>query len=331
MCIQRICGGLFLGILLCGLQLNAQTSIETPLPKLILFKGDSVTAYRDPMVYFHKGICYLFCTLTEIEKDGKIFMYTAFSKSKDLIVWSPMHKITPRDQQLDYSSPGNIIYFKNQWVLCLQTYPRPDYTVNENPRYGNENARLFIMRSHDMEHWSKPEMLQVKGDNIEEKDMGRMIDPFLLADQNEKGKWWIFFKQKGASRSYSYDLKHWKYEGHIPAGENICIVPQDDGYVMLHSPDNGIGIKRSKDLVQWVDELPLITLGQKDWSWAKGRITAGFLVDRKLTDIGNLLKPYRYLLFFHGSGPATEQAGDFDRNASLGIAWSNDLKNWNWH
>jgi hypothetical protein len=35
-------------------------------------------------------------------------------------------------------------------------------------------------------------------------------------------------------------------------------------------------------------------------------------------------------MFFHGSGPLTEAQGDFDKNASIGIAWSNDLIHWNW-
>lgn len=29
-----------------------------------------------------------------------------------------------------------------------------------------------------------------------------------------------------------------------------------------------------------------------------------------------------WLLFFHGSGPLTERAGDFDRNASIGVVRS---------
>jgi hypothetical protein len=35
-------------------------------------------------------------------------------------------------------------------------------------------------------------------------------------------------------------------------------------------------------------------------------------------------------MFFHGSGPKTEPQGDFDRNASIGIAWSDDLVVWEW-
>lgn len=290
----------------------------------VVFAGDSVTAYRDPLPFYHKGTYYLFFTLTQIEQDGKIYMYTAMSKSRDLVKWSPVKKITPKDQLLDYSSPGSIVQYKGEWVLCLQTYPRPDYTVKNGVRFGNESSRLFTMRSKDLEHWSAPELLKVKGDNVTEKDMGRMIDPFIMPDENEKGKWWIFYKQNGASRSYSYDLKHWTYGGHVPAGENVCILFVDHEYLMIHSPENGIGIKRSMDLVNWSDDKELITLGQQQWNWAKGRITAGFVLDRKENTND------RYLLFFHGSGPKMEKEGDFDKNASIGLAWSKDLMHWNW-
>jgi len=35
-------------------------------------------------------------------------------------------------------------------------------------------------------------------------------------------------------------------------------------------------------------------------------------------------------MFFHGSGPLTEEQGDFDKNASIGLAWSTDLRTWHW-
>ena len=57
----------------------------------------------------------------------------------------------------------------------------------------------------------------------------------------------------------------------------------------------------------------------------KGRITAGAVVD--LREIKGI---ERYVMFFHGSGPNKESEGDFDKNSSLGIAWSEDLINWDW-
>jgi len=317
---------LFILLLQVGSILKGQSVDIQKLHSPILFKGDSVTAYRDPLALYEKGIIYLYFTLTEIEPDGKIYMYTAFSKSKDLLHWSPVKKITAKDQSLNYSSPGSIIRYQNEWIMCLQTYPRKNYSVEQMPKYGDENSRLFLMHSTDLENWSAPEIIKVKGDTVDDKNMGRMIDPFLLQDQQIKNKWWIFYKQNGASRSYSYDLKHWVYNGHIAAGENVCIIFRNDAYIMFHSPPNGIGIKRSKNLMEWKDESQVLTLGQNNWDWAKGRITAGYVLDIEKNEKNG----YRYLLFFHGSGPKKETEGDFDKNASIGLAWSKDLESWEW-
>ena len=81
---------------------------------------------------------------------------------------------------------------------------------------------------------------------------------------------------------------------------------------------------RTRDLVNFEDEGELITLGQSKWEWARGRITAGFVLDLKNDpDYG------KYIMFFHGSGPEDEETM-FDFNASIGVAWSDDLKNWNY-
>ena len=290
----------------------------------ILLHGDETTAYRDPAVLFHNGTFYLFFTLVETESDSKIYSYTASSISSDLIHWSKPKKLTEKNQNLDFSSPGNILHFNDEWILCLQTYPRPDYTSDQAPRYANAAARLYIMRSKNLTDWSKPEILKVKGPDIPIEDMGRMIDPFLLEDKDVPGKIWCFYKQNGVSMSYSYDLKHWTFAGHTDSGENVSVLVENGEYILFHSPSNGIGIKTSEDLKTWKDWGKLIMLDQKNWNWAKGRITAGTVL--KLPE--NLQA--KYLMFFHGSGPLTESKGDFDKNASIGIAWSNDLVHWDW-
>lgn len=317
-------------LLLCALLLilpraNGQAVKLDALTSPILFKGDAKTAYRDPAVLYHNGTFYLFFTLSEVEADGKVYMYTAFAKSRDLVQWTPPKKITVRDQNLDFSSPGNIIRYQNEWVLCLQTYPRPEYTADQMPRYGSKDARLYLMRSRDLETWSKPELLRVKGPDVQQADMGRMIDPYLLEDKDDPGKFWCFYKQNGVSRSYSRDLKTWTFVGSAEAGENVCVLTQNGHYLLFHSPPNGIGLKTSRDLNTWHDRGTLITLGQEKWDWAKGRLSAGTVLD--LTQVPGI---GRYLLFFHGSGPLTEKEGDFDKNASLGLAWSMDLCTWSW-
>lgn len=312
-------------IILIHTALFAQPDIDlSALQSPVLFQGDSVTAYRDPAVLYHDGLFYLWFTLVEIEPDGKIFSYTAQSQSRDLLAWSPPRKITPRDQNLNFSSPGNVVRFGDEWLLCLQTYPRPDYYFKDHPRYADKTARLFIKRSRDLQTWSEAELLRVKGPDVPVEEMGRMIDPFLLEDKDEPGKWWCFYKQNGVSMSFSYDLVNWTFFGRTESGENVCVLVDGDEYLLFHSPKNGIGKKRSSDLQNWQEVGELITLGQKDWSWARGRLTAGAVLDgRKIPGVG------KYLMFFHGSGPEDERSM-FDNYASIGIAWSDDLTTWDW-
>ena len=183
---------------------------------------------------------------------------------------------------------------------------------------------MFIMRSNDLRHWAQPELLRVKGPEVAIAEMGRMIDPYLLEDKDEPGKWWCFYKQNGVSMSFSYDLKNWTYFGVTQSGENVCVLVDNNEYILFHSPKNGIAIKRSTDLKNWRDDNILITLGQQHWPWAHGRITAAAVIDgRKIPAIG------KYLMFYHGSGPDDERRM-FDNHASIAIAWSDDLVHWDW-
>ena len=202
-------------------------------------------------------------------------------------------------------------------ILCLQSYPRPGNRDDGRVRYADGSARLFTMRSRDLVRWSKPELLRVKGPDVPERDRGRMIDPCLI---RKEGWWFCFYKQNGASSSRSRDLRTWEPVGRTQAGENVCVVRDGGCYWMLHSPKNGLRFKRSSDLLNWTDASGEITLGQRNWAWARGRLTAGFLLDaRSVPGVG------KWVLFFHGSGPKTEEEGDFDRNASIGLALADSL------
>lgn len=312
--------------LLAGAVNAAQPSLAETLdriPEVRILKGDSRTAYRDPAIWFEDGTYHLFFTLVETEADGAVFSYVAKVESRDLIHWTTPRKLTPRDGMKDYSSPGNVVVDGEERVLCFQSYPRPGNRDDGVVRYANQTARLYTMRSRDLREWSAPELIRVKGPEVAEADMGRMIDPYLLRDR--QGMWWCFYKQRGASISRSTDLRNWTPVGRTEAGENVCVLDAGDRYVMFHSPTNGVGRKVSTDLVHWQDEGGVETLGQAQWQWAAGRLTAGAVLDaRKIPGVG------KYLLFFHGSGPRSEREGDFDRNASIGLAWSDDLVNWSW-
>lgn len=283
----------------------------------IILRGDEKTAYRDPAVLYEGGVFYLFYTLVETVGEGEVFLYTAMSKSRDLCSWTAPRRLTVADREKNYSSPGSIVKRDGKWVMCLQTYPREN-----GEKYANARARLYTMESEDLESWSEPRLLRVKGD-IPEADMGRMIDPYIIRD-GAADRWICFYKQNGISYSTSRDLESWQFCGSITAGENPCILEKDRKYYLFHSPKNGIGMMQSDDPLRWTDAGTVLYLGQESWDWARGRITAATVLD--CTDLPEL---GRYLMFFHGSGPEDEETM-FDTNASIGLAWSKDLLHWEW-
>jgi hypothetical protein len=308
----------------CGGRNGASRADLSALASPILFRGDSVTAYRDPAVLYHEGRFHLFFTRSEIVGDS-VYSYTATSESEDLIRWTEPRRIVPNLQTRNFSGPGSVIRFRDEWLLCVHSYPRPGYTVGQMPRYGDASCRLYLLRSKDLVNWSEPELMRVKGD-VPEAEMGRMIDPFLVQDKDDPEKWWCFFKQNGISMSYSYDLLNWTWFGNFQTtSERPSVLKENNEYFLFHSPSNGIRIKKSRSLQSWADWDGLITLGQAEWPWARGRVSAATVVD--LTNVRGI---DAYLMFFHGSGPLTEREGDFDRNASIGIAWSHDLLHWQW-
>ena len=290
----------------------------TAIPSPIVLRGSPQQAHRDPCGHYHDGVFRVWHSSIRGAADSSWSAATAVTESRDLITWSEPRDVTPRDRALNYSSPGNVIRFRDRWLMCLQTYPSRD------GRPADHTARIFTMHSRDLAAWSEPELLRVKGPEVAREEMGRMIDPYLIEDQAEPRKWWCFYKQNGASRSWSRDLRHWTYAGRVDAGENVCLLAEKGEYTMFHSPANGIGVRRSRDLERWTDH-GLLTLGQHDWPWAQGRITAGHVLDlRAEPGMG------RYLMFFHGSSPAGCALREVHGHASLGLAWSDDLVHWDW-
>ncbi len=323
---RKICRiSLSLLMLLLG-STEIQSQILEDLEKPIILKGNDSVAYRDPAILFHNSEFHLFFTIVKTEEDNNIYSYTAKSISEDLEHWSEPEIITPKGQSLNYSSPGNIVHFNGKWILCLQSYPRLNYIRGDELKWADESARIYIMRSKDLENWDKPELMRVKGSGVPISEMGRMIDPYLLEDNSEPGKWWCFFKQNGVSYSYTYDFVNWYYVGQTQSGENVTVLLENEEYILIHSPANGIGIKRSKDLVAWEEDPGLITLDQENWEWAENRLTAGTIIDlRHIQEIG------KYIMFFHGGGPGKKKTQDnVDANCSIGIAWSDNLRNWEW-
>jgi sucrose-6-phosphate hydrolase SacC (GH32 family) len=145
-------------LLILSICTSAQKIDFSKFKSPIIFKGDYKFAYRDPAVVYHENNFHLYFTLVERDDDGGIHLRTAYSKSTDLKHWTFPEFITPRDRNLNYSSPGNIIRYNNEWVMCLQTYPTPNFE-----KWGNQTSRVWIIRSKDLKNWSEPELLKVKG------------------------------------------------------------------------------------------------------------------------------------------------------------------------
>ena len=299
-----------------------ESKIDWTRLSLPLVRGDRTTAYRDPAAVYHQGRFLVYHSLVIREEDGLVFWYLGLTESEDLLHWSNPRPLTPRDQNLNFSSPGNIIRFGDKWILCLQTYPTPNNEVA-----AIDTARIWKMESKDLRTWGPPEMMMVKGPEVAAEEMGRMIDPYLVRDKDEPNKWWCFYKQNGVSMSYTHDFKEWTFFGSDFAGENVSVLVEGDFYILFHSVYNGFAMKRSPDLVHWEDFgdfVPCI-LGQRDWPWAQGRLTAAQILDlRTEPAIG------RYLAFFHGETKEGREFWHNHGNASLGLAWSSDLLHWQW-
>jgi hypothetical protein len=309
--------------LLCLTHAGAAGSGPVDLAALsspILLQGTETTAYRDPAVAFDQGVFHLFYTYVQSEgEQRKVRMAVGVSVSSDLRHWTPVRVLTPLDPRLNFSSPGSVFRYGGGWCMCVSSYPRPN-----GETFGNQDARIWLMRSTDLEQWSAPELLLVKGPGVAREKMGRMIDPYIFQDKDDRSRWWCLFKQGGkVHRSWSPDLVHWTYAGTIAEGENACVVVKGRDYYLFSSPKNGIAVARSHNGRKW-EAVGLLKLGQADWPWARGRLTAGFVLDLHGDPAMG-----KYLMFFHGTGPDPEPKV-FDTRACLGIAWSDDLLTWHW-
>lgn len=321
---------LYAVIALAATLVHGQTSsLLAALSSPILLKGNSHTAYRDALLIYRRGSFYLFYSyVKEDAKTHLIYWFVGMSMSRDLQHWSPTRILTPKNQNLNYSSPGSLTRYGDEWILTVQTYPIPNFRRGDPLRYGDNRCRIFIMKSRDLRRWSNPELIRVKGPDVNERDMGSMIDPFLLQDKEDPGKWLCFYKQHGEiTYSYSRDLKNWTPTGiDVAHGENPDVLVVGNEYLLVYSPANGIQILRSHDLIHWQNYEPRITLGQKHWPWAEARLTAGYIADmRNVPGIG------KYVLVCHSMGPGNVKTdANVQANCNIVIAWSDDLKTWNW-
>ncbi|MBS1816251.1 MAG: hypothetical protein JSS87_15380 [Acidobacteria bacterium] len=308
----------------------ADTNLLTKIRSPIILKGDAHHAFRDPILARVNGKFMLIYSYVVTDPDQRVYWYTAWSTSSDFQHWTAPYIFTPKSQDLNYSSPGSLTRIGNEWVLTLQTIPMNNVRLTDPPpiHWPEEHSRLFTMRTRDFKTWSKPELIRVKGPNVAEKDMGKMIDPFLIADKDHPGHWRIFFKQNGhLFQSTSPDLKTWTFHPEpIAKGENPEVIVDHGDYLLFYSPENGTGVLRSHDGITWHEDQPPIVLGQKDWPYAETRITAGYVADmRNLPNIG------KYVFVTHTMGPGKTKTNlNVLANCNIVIGWSDDLKHWHW-
>ena len=97
------------------------------------------------------------------------------------------------DKRFNWSSPGNIVEDGDERVPCFQKYPTPDATPTK-VAFADDTARLYTIRTKDFKTWTKPELIMVKGPNVSEAEMWRMIDAYLV--KGTDGLWWCFYKQQ---------------------------------------------------------------------------------------------------------------------------------------
>ena len=313
----------------------------------VIVGGTPEVAHRDPAIHYHDGVFRVFYGLARLmdpPQQGRVTFQLAVIKSTDLIHWSEPRTLTPRDEDLNLTDPGNIVRFRDQWVMTVE-----NYRTRFSHSGGQATTRCWLMRSDDLETWSEPELMLLKGPEVPDAQMGRCICPCLFPDRYDPDKWWCTFKQGGftvaparglafggtdmprrslllqsLNLSWSYDLRHWTWFTRADSEESYCVLTEEDGYVLIDSPDNGVGVKLSPDLVHW-HQIGLYTLGQRRWPWAQGRLSGAQVIDlRHVPEVG------KYVMVFHGCTPEGKIASNVHGAASLGLAWSDDLANWYW-
>ena len=120
----------------------------------ILLRGDEYACCRDPTVYYRDGVFHLYCSYctTEFRDDGFTrYVQIGMTRSRDLMHFEPIRALTPKDVSLNYSSPGNIIFWRGKYRMCCQTY-----CCENGERTGNSRSKIWLTSSDDLEHWDYP-------------------------------------------------------------------------------------------------------------------------------------------------------------------------------
>ncbi len=173
------------------------------IPTPIIQRGHAEVAHRDAAIHYHDGVFRVFYGMAFLRDQGRVQLQLTVTESSDLIEWTEPRTLTPLDDDLNFTDPGNIVRHDGEWIMTVETHRTPF-----SPSGGGETARSCTMRNDDLEHWSDPELMLLKGPDFSDERMGRCIGSCLFPDRQEQGKWWCFFKHGGVtlhdSRSLAY-------------------------------------------------------------------------------------------------------------------------------
>lgn len=273
---------------------------------------------RDPAVIYWDGLYHCFYTHIDRKRAERSGWRLALARitSPDAREWSKPEILL--DSPLGYSSPGNVIRTEEGFVICLQSYP-----IDPGEVYGNQNCRLWLMKSRDLKSFEPPVVIREEGCTAAWAVTKRQIDPYLLCDGST---YYVFYKTDGClGLMKSENLVEFEEASAGPVlmpsqlpdhstVENPCVIRDGDGYRMFFAPcrkGRGIGVARSQDQIHWHD---IRYLDFPQIPWAPGGPTAPMVLDDRS-------RSGKWLMFFHGD---TEG----EHGGALGMAYSEDLENW---
>lgn len=305
---------------------NSKLHQHTPFPSIrnpVINPRPGQIAVRDTALFCEKGVIH--CIYTGLWWHGSGMVTHLEQRSTlDLQHWSEPAMIGLPTLW----SPGNILKVKNRYVMVCQHQPvtMPD---GDNPKGKmRHDSRLWLLWSDDLQHWSSPQIVMPEGCTAQwSPDSRRQIDGCLIEHDN---RYWILCKQGNSSIGrlgllVSDDLEHWETvptDGPVigphniddPDGcENACVIRDGNEFVSFFPRYNKpAALLRSKNLFDWYG---LTELKFPHRSWIQSPPNAPSVIDTRTIN-------GKYLMAFFSSSPAIAMSG------RIGLAWSEDLVNW---
>ena len=272
---------------------------------------------RDAAILWHDGELHCFFTGSYQGKET-FYSHIEHIRTRDFATWERCPDVV--SEPPIFWSVGNVIRAHGEWVLCMQ-----DYRVPPGEKWAGDDARLWLVKSPDLMTWGTPVCMRPEGCTVNWRPTRRQVDPFLVEHDN---RYWCFYKGGGLGLLVSDDLAHWEEAcpdrpAFAPSDtpdngtvENPCVVRDGDEFVLFFVPmrAGGIGMARSRNLVQWHD---CRYLDFPRAPWMNGcKPNAPMVIDTR-ADLGV------WLMVLHSAEPE-----GVPHTGSLGLAWSTNLIDW---